>query len=117
MKNNNGSNPKWFRKLFAKQLGGWNFHTLTGSSPVASASGIIILFFRDWINMNDKYRIPKTIRTVPWSAWTMIDDIDDIDDCIHKSCTSCHGSGRKEDGTSCIHGISCPCKKCSPSIL
>ena len=34
--------------------------------------------------------------------------------CLHNSCTSCHGTGVKLDGTACVHGISCPCSKCSP---
>lgn len=34
--------------------------------------------------------------------------------CLHDSCTQCHGTGIKKDGTSCVHMISCPCPKCSP---
>ena len=34
--------------------------------------------------------------------------------CMHDQCSSCHGTGVKLDGTACIHGISCPCLKCSP---
>lgn len=33
--------------------------------------------------------------------------------CMHDECPSCHGTGIKIDGSSCIHGISCPCPKCS----
>ena len=32
--------------------------------------------------------------------------------CLHESCPSCHGTGMKEDGSMCIHMISCPCKTC-----
>jgi len=36
--------------------------------------------------------------------------------CLHESCTSCNGTGRKiSDGTMCIHFISCPCPKCTPT--
>jgi hypothetical protein len=34
--------------------------------------------------------------------------------CLHDSCLRCHGTGIQLDGTPCIHGISCPCPKCSP---
>lgn len=34
--------------------------------------------------------------------------------CMHDQCTECHGTGMKLDGTPCVHGISCPCPKCSP---
>lgn len=33
--------------------------------------------------------------------------------CLHDTCPSCNGTGVKRDGTMCIHGISCPCPKCS----
>lgn len=36
-------------------------------------------------------------------------------DCLHDNCSSCHGTGRKADGSMCIHMISCPCPKCSPT--
>lgn len=35
--------------------------------------------------------------------------------CLHDSCPDCLGTGIKRDGSMCIHGISCPCPKCSPS--
>ena len=31
--------------------------------------------------------------------------------CLHDQCPLCFGSGKKKDGTYCIHGISCPCPK------
>jgi hypothetical protein len=34
--------------------------------------------------------------------------------CLHEGCPDCHGTGRKADGTMCIHSLSCPCPKCSP---
>lgn len=34
--------------------------------------------------------------------------------CLHDSCPECHGTGRKAGGGMCIHGIACPCPKCSP---
>lgn len=34
--------------------------------------------------------------------------------CMHDQCQSCHGTGIRYDGSSCIHGIACPCPKCSP---
>lgn len=69
-------------------------------------------------------KISKKIRTVPW-GWSGYEPTFKYEyertvsrsDCMHQSCTQCHGSGRKGDGTSCIHMISCPCKICSPGTL
>lgn len=33
--------------------------------------------------------------------------------CLHDNCPECVGTGIKRDGHTCIHGISCPCPKCS----
>lgn len=33
--------------------------------------------------------------------------------CLHECCPDCFGTGRKVDGSSCIHMISCPCPKCT----
>lgn len=35
--------------------------------------------------------------------------------CMHENCPTCHGTGRDSLGRSCIHGISCPCPKCTSS--
>lgn len=35
--------------------------------------------------------------------------------CLHDQCPDCVGTGVKKDGNPCIHGISCPCPKCSPT--
>jgi hypothetical protein len=37
--------------------------------------------------------------------------------CMHDSCGECLGTGRKRDGSMCIHMISCPCPKCSPQCM
>ena len=34
--------------------------------------------------------------------------------CLHDSCPDCLGTGVRRDGGICIHGISCPCPKCTP---
>lgn len=34
--------------------------------------------------------------------------------CLHDQCPSCLGTGIRHDGSPCIHGIACPCPKCSP---
>lgn len=35
--------------------------------------------------------------------------------CLHDSCSECGGTGIKRNGGgACIHGISCPCQKCTP---
>jgi hypothetical protein len=36
-------------------------------------------------------------------------------DCLHKQCERCNGTGvDKVTKQSCIHFISCPCKRCTP---
>lgn len=35
--------------------------------------------------------------------------------CLHESCENCCGTGRGQNGQSCVHMLSCPCPKCSPS--
>lgn len=37
--------------------------------------------------------------------------------CLHDSCPDCLGTGIRRDGGICIHGISCPCPKCSPTYM
>lgn len=37
--------------------------------------------------------------------------------CLHNGCGECHGTGRKANGSMCVHMISCPCPKCSPVCL
>ncbi len=37
----------------------------------------------------------------------------DPEKCLHQTCQECHGTGRKKDGSACIHMISCPCKGCN----
>ena len=36
--------------------------------------------------------------------------------CAHDSCPDCVGTGVKRDGASCVHMMTCPCPKCSPSM-
>jgi hypothetical protein len=33
--------------------------------------------------------------------------------CMHETCPECDGTGIKKTGGFCVHGISCPCPKCS----
>lgn len=49
-----------------------------------------------------------------------LDSIQQQDDanwrpCLHDSCPECLGTGLKRDGSMCVHNISCPCPKCTPS--
>jgi len=39
---------------------------------------------------------------------------DNEEECLHDQCIECLGTGRRKDGTICIHMISCPCPKCNP---
>jgi hypothetical protein len=36
--------------------------------------------------------------------------------CMHDNCPECIGTGIKHDGSMCIHMISCPCPKCTPTF-
>lgn len=37
--------------------------------------------------------------------------------CLHDKCPECSGSGRKQNGQTCVHMLSCKCSKCSPGSL
>ena len=34
--------------------------------------------------------------------------------CLHDSCNQCVGTGIKQNGSPCVHFLSCPCPKCTP---
>lgn len=36
--------------------------------------------------------------------------------CMHDQCLQCVGTGINRDGSPCVHSISCPCPKCTPSF-
>lgn len=36
--------------------------------------------------------------------------------CLHLACPECHGTGRKQDGSMCIHHIACSCPRCTPQF-
>ena len=38
------------------------------------------------------------------------------EECLHDKCSACKGTGRKKDGTICVHMISCPCSRCNPTF-
>ncbi len=46
-----------------------------------------------------------------------LDKNSNIQSCLHDRCTDCKGTGKKENGSSCFHYLSCPCKKCNPYYL
>ena len=46
-----------------------------------------------------------------------VDCGEDNQHCLHDNCPECHGSGRKPNGETCVHMISCPCRKCKPCTL
>jgi len=35
--------------------------------------------------------------------------------CMHDSCTECSGTGIRRFGGPCVHALSCPCPKCTPT--
>ena len=36
--------------------------------------------------------------------------------CSHKSCPRCKGTGKQQNGSICIHHLSCRCPKCTPKF-
>lgn len=38
-------------------------------------------------------------------------------ECLHQKCSKCNGSGKKMDGKSCVHMISCRCGNCTSGRL
>lgn len=45
-------------------------------------------------------------------------DLTQHSDCMHLNCSSCNGTGVRNDGLgTCIHMMSCPCKRCSPFCM
>ena len=45
-----------------------------------------------------------------------VEKLKDKQHCLHDGCPDCFGTGVKEDGSPCIHWISCPCPKCTPKF-
>lgn len=41
----------------------------------------------------------------------------DEEACAHDQCQSCHGTGRKHDGSACVHMLSCRCRRCNPASM
>ena len=35
--------------------------------------------------------------------------------CLHDGCSECVGTGVRKNGGACVHMISCPCPRCSPT--
>lgn len=52
-----------------------------------------------------KYRQQQHLNNIENNNWQP---------CLHDGCPECLGTGRKHDGSICIHGVSCSCKKCLP---
>lgn len=59
----------------------------------------------------DSYESPKNRRAI--HAFKRMILRLEHSECMHENCPDCQGTGRKQDGTMCIHYISCPCKKCT----
>lgn len=37
--------------------------------------------------------------------------------CAHDQCQSRHGTGRRRDGSACVHSLSCRCRRCNPASV
>lgn len=51
--------------------------------------------------LEERYTMKKTLR----------------EDCLHRACSSCKGTGVRENGKACLHMLYCPCKNCTPFSL
>ena len=76
-----------------------------------NSDGDEILTERDKYEKNLRKRQEEHLKRV------MRDYIPKWKPCKHDSCTECHGTGIKLDGSSCVHMISCDCPRCSPMMF
>lgn len=60
---------------------------------------------RDLAERQRKHLESVANRGLPWQP------------CMHDQCPSCHGTGINAQGGICVHGIACPCPKCSGGSL
>jgi len=51
----------------------------------------------------------------PSSTPPQVNYVDIPKTCLHDQCSKCNGKGSRADGTTCVHMISCPCARCTPS--
>lgn len=69
-------------------------------------------------NQITNYYITETPRVIPFMKEDFMKcSFINEQNCLHQSCSSCSGTGRRKDGTVCVHMISCPCKNCSPCMM
>ena len=60
--------------------------------------------------MRERYYEQQGIKKVVWPSPGDTGTVR----CLHDACPNCGGTGVRKDGTGfCVHGISCPCPKCS----
>lgn len=62
----------------------------------------------------DSQHFPEYIRR-QFESW--IQGENDRNTCLHDTCQSCKGTGRDELGRACIHHLSCPCRRCTPTTF
>lgn len=58
-------------------------------------------YWKEFNNMSETER--KSYLFGDWST--------DSQECLHTKCKECNGTGEKTDGQTCVHYISCPCRK------
>jgi hypothetical protein len=46
------------------------------------------------------------------SNFNQINNSPNVSDCLHDNCLTCKGSGLTNLGHTCVHMMSCNCKKC-----
>lgn len=75
---------------------------------------------------NKKYYIPNKPKKPLEDFYDVIDKTIDRNghigrisqkNCLHKSCSQCHGNGVKQDGSICVHYISCNCPSCTTYFM
>lgn len=65
----------------------------------------------------DREEYYEDLRRRKQAHWDRIRGRDNWQPCMHEQCANCHGTGLDQFGRPCIHGIACPCPKCSPQAM
>jgi excinuclease UvrABC ATPase subunit len=59
--------------------------------------------YEEELRRRQREHLQQTIQDMNWRS------------CLHDKCPECIGTGIKKTGGMCVHHISCPCPKCTPS--
>lgn len=70
------------------------------------------------LNIDEVYlKNPSWLPYMPQIVYENTNKYSKASNCMHDNCPECNGSGVKKTGGACIHSISCPCPKCTPTNI